>query len=343
MKASRDLLKEAFNLTRSRFPALAATTLSLEDPSHPVIAERIKYIYDNTVFGGKHSRARLALDTYDAIKPTSDPDQRLLVAQTAVAIEMLQAYFLVLDDIVDGSETRRGQPCWFRRPDVGITAINDALLLEVFMDEVIIDALKNHPNLSRIHDAFRKSKRTTVVGQNLDSHLERNFDAFTWERYEAMVLHKTADYTIWLPTQLGVLAADACFDMEMAKNLCYRTGFLFQAQDDFLDVYGEPKVTGKVGTDIQEGKCTWLSVRAMQLLDKKPNGRREFENLYGKSEPPTVEAIRDIYGSLKLKDEFERFECTYSKELITDLEKFSFAPVRTVLLELLNRIIGRKK
>ena len=30
-------------------------------------------------------------------------------------VELFQAYFLVLDDIMDGSITRRGQPCWYRK------------------------------------------------------------------------------------------------------------------------------------------------------------------------------------------------------------------------------------
>src|ERR1700761_7942366 len=42
----------------------------------------------------------------------------------------MQAYFLVSDDIMDASITRRGQPCWYRIEDVGFMAVNDALILE---------------------------------------------------------------------------------------------------------------------------------------------------------------------------------------------------------------------
>lgn len=42
----------------------------------------------------------------------------------------LQAFFLVADDVMDGSHTRRGQPCWFRLPEIGLVAINDGMLLE---------------------------------------------------------------------------------------------------------------------------------------------------------------------------------------------------------------------
>jgi len=44
--------------------------------------------------------------------------------------ELLQAFFLVGDDVMDNSITRRGQPCWHRQPSVGMIAVNDSVMLE---------------------------------------------------------------------------------------------------------------------------------------------------------------------------------------------------------------------
>ena len=43
------------------------------------------------------------------------------------AVESLQTCFLVADDMMDSSTTRRGSKCWYKLENVGMTAINDAL------------------------------------------------------------------------------------------------------------------------------------------------------------------------------------------------------------------------
>lgn len=48
------------------------------------------------------------------------------------------------------------------------------------------------------------------------------------------------------------------------KGICYELGHFYQSQNDFLDCFSEPNVLKKPGTDIEDGKCTWLAVTAME-------------------------------------------------------------------------------
>lgn len=51
-----------------------------------------------------------------------------------------QAFFLVEDDIMDGATKRRGQDCWYRQNNIGLSAINDGILLE----QSIFQLLRTH-------------------------------------------------------------------------------------------------------------------------------------------------------------------------------------------------------
>ena len=52
-------------------------------------------------------------------------------------IEWLQAWLLVADDIMDESQTRRGQPCWYKCKGVGHIAINDAVTIEALVFKIL--------------------------------------------------------------------------------------------------------------------------------------------------------------------------------------------------------------
>jgi len=56
---------------------------------------------------------------------------------------------------------------------------------------------------------------------------------------------------------------------KQAETILLEMGYLFQVQDDFLDFFGDSEASGKDSTDIQEGKCTWFVVMALQRATPK--------------------------------------------------------------------------
>ena len=99
----------------------------------------------------------------------------------------------------------------------------------------------------------------------------------------------------------------------------FLTLHFFQVQDDYLDCYGDPKITGKIGTDIQEGKCSGLFVTAMQNSTKT---QKEIllEN-YGCKSEKSVKIVREIYQDLKMIQLYKSFEEKSHEDLIDKISK----------------------
>lgn len=68
----------------------------------------------------------------------------------------LQAFFLVSDDMMDGSITRRGQPCWYRVEGVGHIAINDSFMLEGAIYHLLKIYFKSEPYYADLLDLFHE-------------------------------------------------------------------------------------------------------------------------------------------------------------------------------------------
>jgi farnesyl diphosphate synthase len=59
---------------------------------------------------------------------------------------------------------------------------------------------------------------------------------------------------------------------KQARDILLPLGEYFQVQDDYLDCFGTPEVIGKIGTDIEDNKCSWLIVQALALANESQKG-----------------------------------------------------------------------
>ena len=75
---------------------------------------------------------------------------------------------------------------------------------------------------------------------------------FNSEYYMEIITNKTAYYTIFLPSYLGLVLCDcdiSTLQSPLLKEICTVLGQYFQIKDDYLDVFADPSVLGKVRVD----------------------------------------------------------------------------------------------
>jgi farnesyl diphosphate synthase len=226
--------------------------------------------------------------------------------------ELLQAFFLVSDDIMDNSITRRGQPCWYRQPGVGMIAINDAFLLESAIFVILKKQFRSHPAYIDIIELFHETIFQTELGQLCDlltapeDHTDLN--NFSMEKFTFIVTYKTAYYSFYLPVALALhyLQVATPSNLRQAHDILIPLGQYFQAQDDYLDAFGDPSVIGKIGTDIQDNKCSWLINQALQRCS--PEQRKIIDASYGRKDNELEAKVKAIYNELQLQRVYKEFE-----------------------------------
>jgi geranylgeranyl diphosphate synthase type I len=226
--------------------------------------------------GGKRLRPAFAYWAYRGAGGF-DSDQ---VVVTLASLELVQASALIHDDVMDGSDTRRGEPAVHRRfarahhdagwhgDPAGFGAAAAILLGDLCLawsDELLHAGGLDPETLARARPVFDEMRTELTVGQYLDVVTQASGDTSV-EWASKVARFKSAKYTIERPLLLGAAIADAPRALREAySGYGLPLGEAFQLRDDILGVFGDPAQTGKpAGDDLREGKRTYLVAAAVE-------------------------------------------------------------------------------
>ncbi|NHC12342.1 polyprenyl synthetase family protein [Motilibacter sp. E257] len=224
---------------------------------------------------GKRLRPAFA---YWGWRGAGGPDNDAIV-NAASSLELLHACALVHDDVMDDSDTRRGQPSvhkrfaarhaeagWHGEPD-GFGLASAVLLGDmclVWADQMLWTSGLGQDALQRAQPLYDRMRIQLMAGQYLDV-LEQARGSQSVESSLRVARFKSAKYTVEGPLLLGAALAGAGH-ATMSAYTAYGVpiGEAFQLRDDVLGVFGDPAETGKpAGDDLREGKRTVLVAEAV--------------------------------------------------------------------------------
>lgn len=260
--------------------------------------------------GGKRWRPTLFLLVCEALG--KDSEQFL---DFAIIPEVVHNGLLLIDDIEDSSELRRGKLCTYRLfgIDIAINVGNEMFYLP------LLTLMKNRDKLPqekaiKIYEIYVQEMINVGLGQATDIAWHRglaNADDVTETQYAQMCAYKTGTIARMSAKMAAVLADASDNLVEKMGKFAESISVAFQIQDDVLDLIGErfAKKKGSLGQDITEGKRTLMVIHA--LRNAKPSDRRrllEIINMHTTDQDLRDEAISIIkrYGSIEYAKEFAR-------------------------------------
>ena len=296
--------------------------------------EPIKYVLD---LGGKRIRPMLMLMSYSLYK--DNPES---ILPQAIGLETYHNYTLLHDDLMDNADVRRGHATVHKKWDA-----NTAILSGDSMLVLAYQRMQNCPaeKLPAVLECFTTTALEIGEGQQYDMEFETRDDVRE-EEYIEMIRLKTS-VLLACAMKIGAIMADAPKeDIELLYRFGERMGLAFQLQDDFLDVYGDPKVFGKaIGGDITSNKKTYMLINAFNKAEGETKAElsrwiaaKDFDR------QEKVTAVTAIYNKLGIDLMAKAKMEEYYHEAIEALDKVSVAEEKKAALrEYAAKMMKREK
>ena len=263
--------------------------------------------------GGKRIRPVLMLMAYNIYK---EDVERIL--PQAAGLETYHNHTLLHDDVMDKADMRRNKPTVHNVWNENTAILSgDAMLILAYrlMAEGLTD------KLAEVMHIFTETTMEICEGQQWDMEFESRMDVKVGE-YIEMIRLKTS---VLLAAALKIGACLAGASTEEAQKLYdfgVKMGLAFQLQDDWLDVYGDPKVFGKnIGGDILCNKKTYMLITALELADASQ--REDLERWLNATDyvpAEKISAVTAIYNNIGIGKRCEEMVETYYSDGLALLE-----------------------
>ena len=262
---------------------------------------------------GSGKRLRPAFCYWGFVGSGGAPEDARII-DAGAAFELLQAFAVIHDDVMDGSSSRRGERTahlvYADRHDAGAwrgegrrfgegVAILIGNMAHVLADQLVGEA--SGQSLAVWHEL----RLELNMGQYLDMVGTARRDTQI-DRAHLVARYKSGKYTVERPLHVGAALAGRLPELQ-ARLSAYGdpVGEAFQLRDDLLDVYGDEALMGKrIGEDLREGKPTPLlaatvarcSEAGLTLLDRVGSPDLTVTE---------VDAIRDLMDEVGARTEIE--------------------------------------
>ena len=288
-KAALQEIRDAVEIELSSFLSQQSHFLAEISPDLAPVSQALSsFLLDS----GKRLRPLFAYSGY----VSAGADITTPVIKAIASLELLQACALIHDDLMDGSDTRRGKPSIHRHfesmhvqeelegfaPAYGLaTAVLLGDLALVWSNQMLNESGLSPRAFSHtlpIHDEMRVE---LMAGQFLDI-LEQTQKTTDLDRSIKVARYKSGKYTIERPLHIGAVLSERHSPelLNVLSGYGLPLGEAFQYRDDLLGVFGDSTLTGKpTGDDLREGKRTVLI--ALTDLASTDAMRQESKKYFG--------------------------------------------------------------
>lgn len=251
----------------------------------------IRYVLS---LGGKRVRPVLMLMAYNLFRDDVDS-----IFSPAMALETFHNVTLLLDDLMDDSDLRRGFPTVHKKWNAN-TAILSSDAMLVYSFKMMAD---NQKNAADVMATFVEATLEVNEGQQYDMSFETRDDV-TEDEYIEMIRLKTSALLACALKMGGQLANAPKSDIMNLYCFGEKTGLAFQLMDDYLDVYGDPRIfRKKLGGDIVSNKKTFMLINALNHANAKQ--RAELDHWISVKDfdrNEKIAAVTRIYDEIGIRE-----------------------------------------